>query len=137
MVAYAIVCRLSNLDVQAEFGQLLAGVHAFVVEDDPDARELVEIVLQRFGAEVICVATVGAALGALTARRPGVLLSDIGWPNEDGLTFIRRIRNTQGLTLAAGFQTHVAKPIELIQLANIVVEIISSSDRSRSPQPPS
>lgn len=143
-------------DVTVDLCVLLEGVHALVVEDDPDSSELVEIVMRRFGAEVTCVATVRAALSALAARRPDVLLSDIGLPDEDGLTFIRRIRNTQGLTelpaiaitayasqsdvrqaLEAGFQAHIAKPINPSQLGNTVVKIIGSRDRARCPRPPS
>ena len=124
---------------------LLVGVYALVVEDDPDSSELVEIVLRRFGAEVTCVATVSAALSALEARRPDVLISDIGLPDEDGLALIRRVRKTEGLAclpavalsayasrndvrqaLAAGFQSHVAKPLEPSQLGNIIANLVSA-----------
>ncbi len=123
---------------------LLAGIHALVVEDDPDSSELVEVVLRRFGADVTCVATVGAALGALAARRPDVLVSDIGLPDEDGLALIRRVRKTQSLAglpaiavsayasrhnvrqaLAAGFQAHLAKPIEPSQLGKLIATVLS------------
>ncbi len=123
--------------------ELLSGVHALVVEDDPDSRELVETILRRFGADVTCVGTVQAAFGAIAAHRPDVLVSDIGLPDDDGLTLIRRIRETDELAalpaialsayasrrdvsqaLAAGFQAYVAKPIEPDQLGRIVADVV-------------
>jgi CheY-like chemotaxis protein len=124
--------------------ELLSGVHALVVEDDPDSSELVETILRRFGADVTCVATVRAALGALAVRRPDVLVSDIGLPDDDGLTLIRRVREMQELAalpaialsayasrrdisqaLAAGFQAYIAKPIEPDQLGKIIADVVN------------
>jgi CheY-like chemotaxis protein len=126
------------------FPELLSGLHALVVEDDPDSSELVETILRRFGADVTCVATVRAALGALAQRRPDVLVSDIGLPDDDGLTLIRRIRGMQELAalpaialsayasrrditqaLAAGFQAYIPKPIEPHQLGKIIADVVN------------
>ena len=125
----------------------LAGLHALVVEDDPDSRDLVEAVLCGFGAQVTSVDSAGAAIRALAAHRPDVLVSDIGLPDEDGLSLIRRIRKMQGLeslpaialsayaskqdvrqALAAGFQVHVAKPLDPDQLGTIVADTINGQD---------
>lgn len=122
----------------------LAGFHALVVEDDPDSRDLVEEILCGFGARVTCVDTAEAAIRALVDCRPDVLVSDIGLPDLDGLTLIRRIRKMQGLeglpaialsayasrqdvrrALAAGFQAHIAKPLDPDQLGTIVANAIN------------
>jgi CheY-like chemotaxis protein len=126
------------------FPELLSGLNALVVEDDPDSSELVATILRRFGADVTCVATVHAALGALADRRPDVLVSDIGLPDADGLTLIRQIRKTQELAalpaialsayasrrdisqaLEAGFQAYLAKPIEPNQLGKVIADVVN------------
>ena len=100
-----------------------------MVDDEPDARELVAAVLVRSGAQVRTASTVEDAIRQLIERRPDVLLSDIGLPNEDGYALIRRVREIDGevpagaLTayagpedrrraLEAGFHAHIAKPVD-------------------------
>jgi PAS domain S-box-containing protein len=110
---------------------LLRGVRALVVEDDPDGCELLETVLRGFGATVTTANSARNAFELMESERPDVVVSDIGLPDEDGLSLIRRVRQTEGLSdlpavaltayaskrdvaqaLAAGFQAHVAKPVE-------------------------
>jgi CheY-like chemotaxis protein len=112
---------------------LLNGVRVLVVDDHPDARELVAMVLVSAGAEVSAADSTRAALETLKQTKPDVLVSDIGMPGEDGFTLIRRIRSlppgqggelpTIALTayateedrlrsLAAGFEAHLPKPVE-------------------------
>ena len=67
----------------------LAGVKVLVVEDDPDGRELLRTVLERCQAEVVSVGSVPAALEAIRAARPDVVVSDIGLPGEDGYALAR------------------------------------------------
>jgi CheY-like chemotaxis protein len=138
---------MAQSDRSKVFVAPLAGLHALVVEDDPDSRDLVEAVLCGFGAQVTCVDSAGAAIRALAACRPDVLVSDIGLPDEDGLSLIRRIRKMQGLeglpaialsayasrhdvrqALAAGFQVHVAKPLDPDQLGTIVADTINGQE---------
>jgi PAS domain S-box-containing protein len=110
----------------------LRHVRVLLVEDDADARELVGGVLLDAGAVVKSVASAAAAFDALPTFRPQLLVSDIAMPDEDGYSLIRRIRALdprQGGTipsialtaltraedrtkaLAAGFTTHIGKPV--------------------------
>lgn len=121
---------------------LLRGVHALIVEDDPDGCELLETVLRGFGATVTTAGTARDAYSQLCARRPDVLVSDIGLPDEDGLALIRRVRETADLAglpavaltayaskrdvaqaLAAGFQAHVAKPVAPQELGSAIARV--------------
>jgi PAS domain S-box-containing protein len=122
----------------------LEGVKVLVVDDEEDARRLLNEVLARRGAEVLTAASAAEALELLQAWRPHVLLSDIGMPDGDGYELIqsvRRLPEEQGgrtpaaaLTayagpadraraLASGFQLHVAKPVEPAELAAVVARL--------------
>ena len=124
----------------------LAGVHVLVVEDEADARELLTAILHRAGAEVVAVGSVAEALGSLHQRRAEVLISDIGMPDEDGYSLIRKVRELDperggavpavALTanaraedrshaLAAGFQVHVSKPIDPGELTRTIADMIA------------
>ncbi len=115
----------------------LAGIYALLVEDDPDGCDLMQMMLRRFGAEVTAVGTAAAALEAVKHRRPDVLVSDIGLPDGDGFALLKRVRESNhdlpavavtayasrqdvAKALAAGFQAHVAKPVEPAQLSAAV-----------------
>lgn len=121
---------------------LLEGVHALVVEDDPDGCELLVSVLRGFGATVTSANSAGTALQALASLRPDVLISDIGLPDEDGFSLIQRVRGIEDLrtlpavaltaytskrdvarALAAGFQAHVAKPVEPRELGLTIARL--------------
>lgn len=127
--------RRSTMDV----GKLdLAGIRVLVVDDEPDSRTLVERVLVQCGAQVITANSALQGMEKLREFRPHVLVSDIGMPTTDGYQFIREVRNLEeaqgGRTPAvaltafarsedrmramlAGYQVHVAKPIEPQELA--------------------
>jgi PAS domain S-box-containing protein len=130
--------------------KLLVGIEVLVVDDEPDARELVAAVLARCGAQVRTASTVEDAVRQLLERRPHVLLSDIGLPNEDGYALIRRVREIDpdvpagALTayagpedrrrvLDAGFHAHIVKPVEPGDLALLVATL---SGRGIEPQKP-
>ncbi len=115
----------------------LAGIYALLVEDDPDGCDLMQMMLRRFGAEVTAVSTAAAALESVRERRPDVLVSDIGLPDGDGFALLKRVRESNqdlpavavtayasrqdvARALAAGFQAHVAKPVEPAQLSAAV-----------------
>jgi len=115
----------------------LSGIYALLVEDDPDGCDLMQMMLRRFGAEVTAVSTAAAALQAVRERRPDVLVSDIGLPDGDGFQLLKRVRESNqdlpavavtayasrqdvAKALAAGFQAHVAKPVEPAQLSAAV-----------------
>ena len=112
---------------------LLEGLHVLVLDDEADTRELLVTAIERCGARVTAVANVPDALSAVDREIPDVLVSDIGVPGEDGYSFIRKLRArgperggkvpAAALTayarsedriraLSAGFQTHLAKPVD-------------------------
>jgi PAS domain S-box-containing protein len=118
--------------------QDLAGVKVLVVDDEPDACEMLLHLFRLSGATVEVAMSAEEALKVCDSFGPDVLVSDIGMPNVDGYEFIRRIRRSgkrqlpavalTALTrledrvkaLAAGFQMHVAKPVEPAELLAVV-----------------
>ncbi len=135
----------ARLSVPVSAQPQLAGVHALVVEDDPDGNELITTILERYGARVTSVGTAGAALDALDAERPDILVSDIGLPDHDGIELIKMVRTRAfaksmpaiALTayasrqdaakaIAAGFDAHVAKPVQPLTLGTTVARLIAS-----------
>ncbi len=122
----------------------LAGRCLLVVDDEEDALALVSEVLTRRGAQVHAVPSARAALDKLADIKPDVIVSDIGMPDEDGYSLIRKIRalpperggRTPAVALtayardedarrafAAGYQLHLAKPVEPAQLASVVANL--------------
>lgn len=110
----------------------LRGVRILIVDDDDDARELIAEVIANAGAVVTTAPNAAQAYAALQANPPHVLISDIGMPDEDGYSLIRRVRalpperggDVPAIALTAyaraedfraateaGFQLHVAKPV--------------------------
>ena len=124
----------------------LTGVHVLIVEDDPDGNELVCTILERYGARVTSATTAAAALDALeeAADRPQILVSDIGLPDMDGMELIKLVRarkedagipavaltayaSRQDATkaISAGFDAHVAKPVQPATLGSVVVRLLA------------
>ena len=124
----------------------LEGVRVLVVEDDEDTRELVRRLLTDCRAEVVAVESAREALEEVRRFRPHVLLSDIGLPQQDGYQLMRTLRGRsveQGgstpaaaLTafarsedrmraLRAGFQLHLAKPVNANELITVVASLAS------------
>jgi CheY-like chemotaxis protein len=118
---------------RAELRSRLAGTRVLIVDDDPDAREVVAAILRHYGASVIVATSVSTALVALRREQVDVLVADLGMPIEDGYDLIRHVRSSEvdkiarlpaaALTaytteedrdrvLAAGFQFHLAKPVD-------------------------
>ena len=115
---------------------LVGGLRVLVVDDDPDTRELLTDVLGGLGAQVTAVDSAQHALDRLIAEGADVVVSDIAMPVEDGFSLIRRIRelpeplarvpaialtafaraDDRARTIAAGYQMHLAKPVELAEL---------------------
>jgi len=120
----------------------LSNIEILVVEDDEDARDLLVTVLTQQGAKVSEAGNASEALARVAQSVPHVMLSDIGLPGEDGYELIRAIRargftpealpaialtaysrrEDQRLALQAGFQAHVAKPVEPAILVAAVAE---------------
>ena len=127
----------------------LRGVRLLVVEDDPDTREIVGLMLRESGAEVTGVVTAEAALDAIRAAPPDVLISDIGLAGLDGYDLIRAVRRLPGdrgevpaialsafaresdrlEALRAGYDRHVAKPVQPRSLCSAVVELLDARPR--------
>jgi signal transduction histidine kinase/CheY-like chemotaxis protein len=123
----------------------LTGIWVLVVDDDTDSREFIAFVLEQLGAQVSAVTSAGEAIAFLEQSQPNILLSDIGMPNMDGYMLMRQIRAMppeQGgqilaiaLTayageidrqqaLAAGFQHHLAKPVEPDELVKMILSLL-------------
>jgi len=132
----------------------LDGLRLLVVDDEEDALDLLRTVLAEQGADVYVATSAREALERFAEVRPDVIVSDIGMPETDGLSFIRKIRAlspTQGgrtpavaLTayarredakraFAAGYQMHVAKPAEPIQIITVVANLAGRSLEGANP----
>jgi len=135
--------------VEASLGPRLApirGVRVLVVDDDPDARELLSTILQQAGGEVVSAGSADEALAVFERRRPDVLVSDIGMPDGDGYSLIRRVRlleddsgtrvpavaltafaraEDRSQALRCGFQAHLPKPIEPGELTALIARLIA------------
>jgi len=130
---------------------ILAGLRILVVDDEADARDLLAIRLQQYGADVITAPSAEAAMEALALQgpHPDLIVSDIAMPGEDGYSLIRRVRAMEpeqggripaiALTaysrtkdrvqaLAAGFQIHMPKPVNAAELAIAITSIIGRFD---------
>ena len=126
----------------------LRGLRTLVVEDDPDSLEMVCALLAQRGADVRPAASAAEALAVLESWKPDLLISDLGMPEEDGYTLIRRVRALPAErggqvpavalsartrpedrieALAAGFQMHVAKPVAPAELLAVAVTLAGAS----------
>lgn len=130
---------------------LLQGVTVLVVDDEPDARDIVRRLLEDAGAVVVTSDTAEEALAHLAAGVvPDVILSDIGMPAQDGYDFMHRVRSLDGpvrsvpaaaLTalarvedrkraLMAGYQSHLAKPVDPAELVAMVASLTGRTGRN-------
>ncbi|HEY6046496.1 MAG TPA: response regulator [Pyrinomonadaceae bacterium] len=127
--------------------QQLQGVKVLVVDDEPDSRELLMTIFSRCGSEVRCSESAAHAMREFESWNPELLVSDIGMPNEDGYSLIRKVRELKSdcaqipavaLTayatdedrsqaLSAGFQIHVAKPIEPESFVTSIAKMLSEA----------
>jgi CheY-like chemotaxis protein len=119
----------------------LAKLILLVVEDDPDARELLQAVLEQRGATVVSADGVAQAFELLAGTRPHVIVSDIAMPDEDGIAFILRLRSRaeedggrtpaiavsayvgssdRSRALAAGFDRYLHKPVDFEELVTAI-----------------
>lgn len=124
------------------------GIRILVVDDDPDNRELLALILEQHQAEVITVASAMEVSSVFKNFKPDILISDIGMPDVDGYTLLRSIRclpPEQGgqipaiavtayarpedaqQALACGFQLHLSKPIDANELVTAIAELVLSN----------
>lgn len=135
----SILSRQPDIDPQA-----LTGLSILVVDDEVDILELVSVTLQTFGAQVKTVASAAEALLLLPQFQPDVLVSDISMPEMDGYQLIQQIRQfspqqggnipaialtayagevNQQHALTAGFQSHLAKPLDPKALVKAIAQL--------------
>jgi len=133
-------------EADTEADGALRGLRVLLVDDEPDAREVAHVALAGFGAAVRAAPSAAEALEILGRESFDLLVSDIGMPGMDGLTFIRRLRAegpqaaqrmpAVALTafamesdiragMEAGFQAYVAKPISLQRLRTAVLSAMA------------
>jgi PAS domain S-box-containing protein len=133
---------LDNVEISTD--EILKHLRILVVEDDPDTQELLKTVLEQHGAEVVAVGSAVSALAEFERAKPDVIISDIGMVGENGYELIRRIRALgpeagghipaialtayasvvdRRRALLAGFQTHLAKPIEPDDLLAVILSL--------------
>jgi PAS domain S-box-containing protein len=126
-------------------GVRLDNVRVLVVDDEEDARELLRAALERAGARVVAAASAPDALAALAMQTVDAIVADLAMPGKDGLELIAEIRALEGArrapalaltalaqehdrarALAAGFDRHVAKPVDPLRLPEILADLLAA-----------
>ncbi len=119
----------------------LRGIKILIVDDDQHVLDALRVLLARAGASVTCETTAAAAFTTLHREHPDVLLSDVAMPIEDGHSLVRRVRRSgsdvraialtahaavadRDHALAAGFDLHVAKPVDFERLIASILHVI-------------
>jgi signal transduction histidine kinase/ActR/RegA family two-component response regulator len=131
----------------------LSDFHVLVVDDEADARNLIQHILTKCNARVTTAATATEGIAAVKQHHPDMILSDIGMPVEDGYDFLAKLRQLSraeggdtpavALTafarsedrrraLMAGFQMHLPKPVEAAELLAVVSNVCASSRRAKA-----
>ena len=129
--------------------QKLRDLRILLVEDDSDTQELLKTILRRHGAEVDVVGSGASALEEVPRSKPDLIISDIAMPGENGYELIKKIRSLSAeeggripaiavtayasasdrrRALLAGFQTHLAKPIEPDDLVAVILSLTFQPD---------
>ena len=127
----------------------LDGVHVLLVEDDDDSRKLLGTMLRRYGARVTATKSAAEALAVFEDDLPDVMVSDIGMPDQDGYELVRRVRalpaekgggtpaialtgyasrKDRERALASGYQQHMAKPIEQVDIITAIAALVGRGD---------
>jgi len=136
---------LLQADTHAEIS--LAGVRVLVVEDETDTRNLLTFVLAQAGATVTDASSAKEGLAAFGAATFDILISDIGMPQEDGLSLIRKVRalpaerggripalaltayaskEDRMQTLRAGYHLHLPKPVDITELLLVIMALVNN-----------
>ena len=152
----ASVFSYSQDSPEPEPDLVLQGVKVLVVDDEADSRDLLSAILTQSGGDVRCSESAAAAIETICEWDPDLLVSDIGMPNEDGYTLIRKLRNLKSArareipavaltayatdedrmqALSAGFQVHLAKPIEPETFVSSLATVLSR-DRAAATDSP-
>jgi CheY-like chemotaxis protein len=116
------------------------------VDDDADSRDMLAIVLERSGAEVATAESAAEALASFQLHQPHVLLLDLGLPDEDGFSLLRKLRELgeevpaialtgygspedRDQTRNGGFQAHLVKPVALSDMLDSVARVLQLPSR--------
>lgn len=123
----------------------LTGITILVLDDDMDARELMQLALCRYGAVVHLAGCASEGMEVLRRERPEVVLSDIGMPGDDGRAFIQAVRalpplsggttpavavsayvgaDEERASIEAGYHAHLGKPVDLPALVRTVADLV-------------
>jgi PAS domain S-box-containing protein len=122
----------------------LKGIHAFIVDDEADARDVLRRVLEEQGAQITSFESAEEALAGLESARPSIIVCDIGMPKMDGFQFIRTLRAREARidripalaltafarpedrkrSLLAGYQAHLAKPYDVGELVLVIADLV-------------
>ncbi|HEV2801277.1 MAG TPA: PAS domain S-box protein [Pyrinomonadaceae bacterium] len=142
----------SRAEMNAAVGRVpeLANLRVLIVDDEADARLLLQTIMEQTGARVRAAASAAEALAAFKEFKPDILVSDIGMPQEDGYALLRRVRalspeeggripaialtayaqeHDRMRALLAGFQVHVAKPVNPPEFVAVVVGLAGVTSR--------
>ncbi|MEI9940482.1 MAG: ATP-binding protein [Pseudomonadota bacterium] len=122
----------------------LCGAYILVIDDDPDARELLGLLLAREGAELALADSAKSARDLIRVRQPDVIVCDVGMPEQDGYAFMRQLRASgeragafipalaltghasaedSRVALLAGFQMHESKPLDPVRLLDSLAKL--------------
>jgi CheY-like chemotaxis protein len=133
-----------------ECPERLEGLKVLVVDDETDTRELLRVGVGQCGAEVVTAGSAQEALEVIAEESPDLLISDIGMPGEDGYELIRKVRalpvgrgrkipaialtayartEDRMRALRAGYQSHIAKPVELAELITVMASLVKQDDK--------
>ena len=144
----AEAARRLGMDGEAMNLAPLQGLRVLLVDDQPDTVDVFVPTLTRRGAEVRIAASADEAMAIFAEWRPGVLVSDIAMPGEDGYALLRRVRalpadqggevpavaltasggaRERKRALSAGFHSHVPKPVDRIELALTIANVVTSA----------
>jgi PAS domain S-box-containing protein len=124
---------------------VLSGLKVLVIDDEADTTELLKVVLEEFDTQVTTANSAAEGLAAFERINPDIIVCDLGMPQEDGYSLIKKIRalprdlggQTPAIALTAyaqtedrvralkaGFQLHLAKPVEPLELASVVALLV-------------
>jgi len=137
--------------MNAPAGAVLVDLTVLVVEDDADARELMQAALEQRGARVFTAESVARAFELLQGTMPDLIISDIAMPEEDGVGFIKRLRalppesagqvpaiavsayagsSDRSRALSAGFDHYLHKPVDFDELEAAIDSVINRNDKA-------
>src|SRR5688572_5822186 len=126
----------------------LKGLNILIVEDDPDTRELLRVLIQAHGGDATVAGSVPEALTVYDRAKFNVIVADIGMPDYNGYTLIGRVRARdrergqivpaialtayttaidRDTVLSAGFQVHMPKPFEPTHLISVIADLAAKA----------